>query len=442
MDHEQQPMLEMEKLKQAYKRLLSERDQALTALDDKKNELENEQQQHATMKKELESTQENLSTLESKSVQLKLIVEQTQREIDRLGLENAQFEEHFAVERAELQKEHFRLLNEKQVNISKLLLQLQSKEELQTQCIQEISEKLHGLEDSNNVCVLPPEQHLQDSRKLQVEIEQLLSGQEIEVTKLKTEIEQQEKWAVQCKEQTERLSRELEETKKSLESTIQHSNEKMMLKEDHSKQISELRRTQIKMVEEEVKKRVDRQEAVSTSRLRELRNDIQRLIDEGKKKDSTIAQLREDIKKRDESADKAGDKLRKIEQIEGEFKCMQAERRNDEQRFHVKLREIESLKNKLHDASDELATFKTKAEEQSKLAKESLDEENQKLVQALTQNEVLQSENDELQHENVSLRERFEQLKFEANMKKDLAESSSCVDPCESPMDEPQVYLH
>ena len=441
--------LKVDKLNEKNKLLLSqqeEKNQQIAQLKQEKDCLNMkceecaQQSQVALKEKELElSTRcKELETIKSECASLKVSFEQKCAEVEKIAGDH---EKHFAAEKMKLDDDYSQQLQEKERSNQQLVEEIKLLQDESTKRIEELQKELEDQgdtkakdrEDVKAANVVQQEQYLQQIRILEDKIEQINGEHEEEAAKLRGALKEQEKCSADCKEQAERLSQELADAKIRLDEDVKHLREEMLRKDELKvKEIAELKDSSDKRIECEVQQQIRRQDAVYRERLRSLKEEVKRLTDDVENKNSAISKLSEQLKSQEEIAKRDVDQQQRIRANKDEIESMRMEKQKSEQNLKS---DLDSLGKQLQSSLEELKSVICDNEE----LKVSLDERNKELNEATDQNATLTSEYDKLRGDYTRLSEQFEQLKVEADMKKELSEFSSSIEPCESPVHELQV---
>ena len=444
--------------------------------------------QTALEEKELELSRrcKELETIKSECASLKVSFEQKCAEVEKIAGDH---EKHFAAEKMKLNDDYSQQLQEKERSNQQLVEEIKLLQDESTKRIEELQKELEDQgdtkakdrEDVKAANVVQQEQYLQQIRILEDKIEQINGEHEEEAAKLRGALKEQEKCSADCKEQAERLSQELADAKIRLDEDVKHLREEMLRKDElkvkeiaelkessdkrieaevqqqirrvdavyrerlcslkeemlrkeelKDKEIAELKDSSYKRIECEVQRQIRRQDAVYRERLRSLKEEVKRLTDDVENKNSAISKLSEQLKSQEEISKRDVDQQQCIRANEDEIESMRIEQQKSEQKFKS---DLDSLVKQLQSSLEELKSVICDNEE----LKVSLDERNKELNEATDQNATLTSEYDKLRGDYTRLSEQFEQLKVEADMKKELSEFSSFIEPCESPVHELQV---
>ena len=357
------------------------------------------------------------------------------KELETTKLECADLkvdDEQKCTEKSKLDDDYSQQLQEKE-----RLNQQPIKEDESTKLIEALRKELKDTqakdqEDAETAYVVQ-QGHLQQIRILQDKIEQMNSEREEETAQLRVALEEQEKCSADSQEQAERLSHELDDTKRRLDEDVKHLREEILRKDElKDKEMAELKESSDKRIEAEVRQQIRRQDAVYSERLRSLKEEVKRLTDDVENKNSAISELSEQLKSQKEIAKRDVDQQQRIRANEDEIESMRMEIQKSEQKFKS---DLDSLRKQLQSSLEELKSVNCDNEE----LKVSLDERNKELNKATEQNATLTSEYDKLCGDYTRLSEQFKQLKVEADMKKELSEFSSSTEPCESQVHELQV---
>ena len=252
------------------------------------------------------------------------------------------------------------------------------------------------------------------------------------------------KLCLELEELTEKNAKEVQQLKAELEEKEAQYTKAIA---DVKAEYEDKHKAEERHKEAEIERKVKRQEAVSSGVLREKKNEIEKLKKECEDKDNAIVGLTEKLNKmKGEYEQKEFETLKQVKAITNEINKLQREQRKHvaeaskkqkehDQLIEIKTKEIEFLRNKLHQVSKE-------APETVQRLQEQLQEKDCELNTVVTEIKTLQNHYETLTAEHEHLQHLHGQLKVELKMKRELDECneySSSSNPSNMTVIEPLV---
>ena len=293
------------------------------------------------------------------------------------------------------------------------------------------------------LCELKQESE-QELNRLRQELTEATEKYNEDVKRLESELEEKNEQDV------EKLRKELEEANTTHTKDVQRLNSELKRKdEQHAKEIIEMKteygdkyRAGMHQKDAELQRKIKTQDAASNGLIRKLKNEVKGLSEKLKKdsesKDAVVTKLTKELEKTKQEC-----QLKEHEKQQ----CVEAVKSNSERIQHDQKRqlekEIETLREQLHEASAKLIAVREGNGETGVVQRlsDQLQEKDDELKRVMVEVETLRGSFAKLTTDYEHLQHLHQQLMVEANTNKELT-TSSCDDPCDSTVFEPQVPVY